>query len=409
MEGAVNLFDAVVPPPAKPGAYVMRDYQQHSTTAAVDYLKARHNRNGILVLPGGAGKSIVIANIVKDLGEPTLIFQPSKELLAQNVEKYRSYGYKCGIYSASAGVKRFDDVTFAMIGSVINKKEALRRFKYILVDEAHLVGNEGGYASLIDHLGVKVIGLTATPYRLGKTYDQFGNAQAILKFLTRTKERVFSDVVHYVQNQELFDRGYLCPMEYFDVPGIQRNALQVNSTGADFTDASVEYQFENGGMYGKIVKVVNRLMETGGNQCLVFTKFTKEAEILARAIPNTAIVTAKTKPDDRKRIIDKYREGRIKCIANVSVLAVGFDHPPLDNVVIARPLRSLGLFAQMIYRCARPHASKKKARIVDMGGNLPQFGEVRDLELSHEGGWHYRSNGRQLTNIPFGDKFKARR
>lgn len=409
----VNIFDAPAPAPVRvsTGGFVLRDYQQEAVDRAVEYLRAKHTHNGLLVLPTGSGKSLVVAGIIKALGEPTLVLQPSKEILWQNVEKFRSYGGRCGIYSASAGVKRLDDVTFATIGSVIKKLGKLERFKYVIVDECDLINSAGGmYEELITTLGVKVMGLTATPYRLSRQTDmKTGMSQAILKFLTRTRPAVFSHVVYHVQNGRLFADRHLCRLVYHAVDTINRGNLQKNSTGADYTDESVRAEYKRTGFEQKIVKVVNRLFEIGRKNCLVFTRFVYEAELVAKMIPGAAVVSADTKPADRDRIIGGFRSGRIRCVVNVGVLTVGFDYPELETVVMARPTMSLRLWYQVVGRGVRPHPNKDHTMVIDMGGNLAQFGKVEDLVLKQEGGWAVWSGDRQLTNVPFGDKFRAKR
>lgn len=404
----VNIFEGTAPAIASP-QYTLRPYQQAAVDAAVKYLMAKHDKNGLLVLPTGSGKSLVVAGIIHATKMPTLVLQPNKEILFQNVEKYRSYGGRCGIYSASAGEKRMEDVTFATIGSVIKKLDRLERFHHILIDECHLVNAkaEGSmYAVLVNTLSAKVIGMTATPYRLGKTFDHQGNARAILKFLTRTSPRIFNQVIYHVQNRRLFDDGHLCKLVYHEVHSINRNALQRNSTGADFTDESVRRQYEISGFYAKVVQVVNRLFDIGRKNCLVFTRFTKEAAYVAQNVPGAVIVTAETPTKERDRIIAGFRAGRIRCVCNVGILTTGFDYPELEAVVVARPTMSLGLYYQMIGRAIRPHPEKKDAMIIDMGGNLRQFGKVEDLELSDEGGWHVHSGGKVLTGVAFGDTFR---
>ena len=368
--------------------------------------------NGLLVLPCGAGKSLCIANIIMELGEPTLVLQPSKELLAQNHGKLLSYGYHAGIYSASAGVKKMQDITFATVGSIVRKKEMLRRFRYLLIDECHVANSKGGqYEEVISDMGVRVLGLTATPYRLSQETDEKGMSRSILKFLTRTRPRIFHHVVDYVQNKELFDAGYLCPIIYHSIKTINRAALQVNSTGADFTDRSVQEAYQSSGFYKKLIQVVNRLFhpEVGRKNALVFTRFVYEAHMVARAVPGAVVVSADTPATDRDRIIERFRAGLIKCIVNCGVLTTGFDHPELEAVVLARPTRSLALFYQMGGRCFRTHPNKKNAMFIDLCGNIEQFGHFEDLELSQEGGWHVRSNGRRLTNEYFGDAIRVRR
>ena len=387
-------------------SFTPRPYQQEAIDASVKFLRTSKGQNGLIVLPTGSGKSVVIANIIKELGAPVLVFQPSKEILHQNAHKYRSYGYHCGIYSASAGEKRMADVTFATIGSVVKKKHLLERFRYVLVDEAHLVNPEGGmYEDVLGHMGVPTIGLTATPYRLSQGTDPLKMTRySLLKFLTRTRPRIFDKVVYYVQNRELFDAGYLAKLEYYSVKVINRAALQRNSTGADYTEESLRAQYQVSRFNDKVVQVVRRLREIGRKNCLVFTRFTEEARFIAAAIPGAAIVTAETPDRERDRIINAFKLGRIWCVCNVGILTTGFDYPELEAVVMARPTMSLALWYQVVGRGIRPHPEKTHTMIVDMGGNLEQFGKVEDLELSDEGGWHIRSHGRQLTNVPFGEQ-----
>lgn len=390
--------------------FTMRDYQREAVDKAVAYLKQPRQRNGILILPTGSGKSIVIANIIRELGAPTLVFQPNKEILEQNHAKLCSYGYRAGIYSASAGTKKLGDITFATVGSVVKKPHLLERFQYVLVDECHSVNAKGGmYEEVITTMGVRVLGLTATPYRLGRETDEKGMTRSVLKFLTRTRPRVFEDVVYYVQNGDLFARGYLAKLVYHSVKVINRGALQRNSTGADYTDESVREQYRISGFDRKLVQVVNRLFEIGRRNVLVFTRFVEEARSVAAQVPGAAVVTAETPTAERDRIINGFRSGRIRCVCNVGILTTGFDYPELEAVVMARPTMSLALWYQIVGRGIRPHPQKEHTMVIDMGGNLEQFGRVEDLELSDEGGWHIRSNGKQLTNVPFGTAIQIRR
>lgn len=131
--------------PAVPG-YVLRSYQQNAVNRSVEFLTnpRLRGRNGLLVIPTGAGKSLVIAGIAARLDAPVLVFQPSKEILQQNAEKLRGYGYAPAIWSASLNRKRVGQITLATIGSVMNHVEAFKHFKYVLIDEAHLVNPKGG-------------------------------------------------------------------------------------------------------------------------------------------------------------------------------------------------------------------------------------------------------------------------
>lgn len=360
-----------------------------------------------------SGKSLVVAELCRRLAAPTLVFQPSKEILAQNAAKYRSCGHVCGIYSASAGEKTIRDVTFATVGSVVKKKHLLERFQYVLCDEAHFVNaNRGMFEDVITHLNVPVVGLTATPYRLGRVTDiKTGMTRSMLKFLTRTNPRVFDRVIYHVQNGDLFRDGFLARLKYYSIKAINVHALQSNGTGADYTDSSVREQYRASGFHLKLAQVVTRLFhpEVGRRNALVFTRFVDEARWLVGNVPGGAIVTAETPAKERDRIITMFKLGRIRYVANVGILTTGFDYPELEAVVVARPTMSLALWYQMVGRGIRPHPDKDCTMIVDMGGNIELFGHVEDLVLSQEGGWHVSSNGRQLTNVPFGRAWKIQR
>lgn len=121
-------------------AYQLRDYQKRASDVAVNAFNCKRGKNGIIVLPTGSGKSLVIADIASRIDSPLLVLQPSKEILEQNYAKYQSYGYtNAGVYSASAGRKEINRVTFAMIGSVVNHMDFFSHFRMVLIDECHLV------------------------------------------------------------------------------------------------------------------------------------------------------------------------------------------------------------------------------------------------------------------------------
>ena len=61
--------------------FTLRPYQKEAVEAGVNYFKSKSNKNAILILPTGAGKSVVIANILAPLEGKTIILQPSKEIL----------------------------------------------------------------------------------------------------------------------------------------------------------------------------------------------------------------------------------------------------------------------------------------------------------------------------------------
>lgn len=405
-------------------AYVLRDYQQQASDAAVNFFHTKNKRNGLLVVPTGGGKSLVIADIASRLDGDLLVFQPSKEILEQNYAKLRSYGVEdCSIYSASFNSKEISRITFATIGSVKAHMDDFNHFKYILVDEAHCTNAQGGmYKDFFDCAERKILGLTATPYRLYATsisldengkYDPAYEPQnrCILKFLTRTRPRIFHDVIYQIDISTLLQRGYLAKMRYFDMSVIEQGGLKRNTTGMDYDDEYLIEEYKRVSLQDYLVSIVNRLLNPKSGQrrkgILVFTKFLEESEYLAHQIDGCAIVSGTTPKKEREAILRDFKAGKIKVVSNVGVLTTGFDYPELDTVVMARPTMSLALYYQIIGRAIRPHKDKNESWFVDLCGNIKKFGRVEDLHLSEPRSGKYVIQGyaqgqwRPLTNVYF--------
>lgn len=380
-------------------AFQLRPYQQESVSAGMDYFKSKTNKNAVLILPTGSGKSVVIANLIAPLEGKTIVLQPSKEILEQNFAKYISYGYYASIYSASVGQKKIDRVTFCTIGSIINKKHLFAGVQNILIDECHLVNAEGGqYEEFINHFPkAKVLGLTATPYRLSN--DSYG---AQLKFITRTRPKLFHSVLYYVQNDVLFNAGFLAKLEYFSFDIVDRSQLQLNSTGTDFTVQSINRLYKSIDMPSIIVKYAFKILAKKPN-LLIFCSLIEEAQIVTKRIPGAVILTGETKKEDRERILSQFKKGIIKCLVNVGVLTTGFDYPELEAVLIARSTMSLALYYQIVGRAMRIAPKKENAWIVDLGGNIKFFGKIETMKIekTETGLFSIWNNGRQLTNVPF--------
>ena len=394
--------------------FTLRPYQRAASDAAVNvFLKRnRFQKNGLLVLPTGAGKSLVISDIASRIDAPLLVFNPSKEILEQNVSKFQSYGiWDFGVYSASVNRKDINRVTFATIKSVMNHKEDFAHFRYVLIDECHQVNSlSGQYKEFIESEERCVIGLTATPYRLGRCNSGF----PMLKFLTRTRPRIFQCLLYYCQISDLLFQGYLAKLTYYDLTNktaFDISRVRTNSTGADYDERSMRAELDRCGfsneLSGWVYRVLNPKKGAPRKGVLVFTQFVKESEQLVRELTRkgvrAAVVSADTPKRDREYILREFKEGRIRVVANAATLTTGFDYPELDTVVMARATMSLSLWYQIVGRAIRPYPGKN-GWIVDLCGNIRRFGHVEDLRIECEepnsGRWMVSSKGKQLTNVP---------
>ncbi len=379
--------------------FVPRPYQTGAINAGVQFLNAPKKGNAFMILPTGSGKSVVIGNLCIGATGKTLVLQPSKEILEQNYAKFCSYGYRAEIYSASLGKNHVGQVTFATIGSIIRKKHLFADVSNIIIDECHLVNaEEGMYRELVNYLPkAKLLGLTATPYRLTSGFDG-----AMLRFLNRCEPRIFDQCIYYVQNKVLFDAGHLAKLEYYNFNMVDRSLLQMNNKGTDFTEASLRNYYRQIDMTRKTINMANSLLKKRSN-LMVFCSLVEEAVQVARAIPGAKVVTGETEDTQRDSILKDFKAGKIRTVVNVGVLTTGFDYPELETALMSRSTMSLALYYQIVGRIMRPHKNKQSAWFVDMGGNIDMFGKIETMEIKENsaGLLSIWNNGRQLTNVNF--------
>jgi len=366
--------------------YILRDYQEKAVQVGLKTFEKGGKE--ILVLPTGSGKSLIIASLAKELSGNTIVFQPNKEILEQNLCKIHEFGFTdVGVFSASMGEKTIGKVTFATIGTIYNQRDMWKIFDNVIIDECHLVNAKGGmYEEFINAHGGAVVGLTATPYRLHSYNDmKTGDRAVVAKMLNRTHPKIFDKISHITQIKKMYNLGFLCPVRYSVNDKYKHSDLKLNSTGMDFTDASLKTYNEENNIEGEVAKLVQATIKDGAKHILVFNKFVEEAVALKNNLDLMGIVSdtisAETKPKYRKQILEDFKNGKIKVITNVGVLTTGFDFPELDCVVLARPTQSVALYYQMVGRGVRISEGKKQLDLIDVCGNVARFGKIEEFEL----------------------------
>lgn len=385
-------------------SYILRDYQREAVDIAVKKLQGK-SKPFIIMAATGAGKSLIIADICHKIDEPILILQPSKEILEQNYAKLISYDplIDAGIYSASAGRKEIRKFTFATIGSIYKKPEQFEHFKYAIVDECHGLNpkkSDGMLTSFFKAINCEhICGLTATPYRIDTLWTRNSDgtltSTASLKMINRiSRTPFFKSIAYKIETAELIRDGYLSPVKYFTEPS-DWSQLTLNSTGADFTEQSVE-KFA-GKRIERIVKAIE-YSETNRKRTLTFCSTIGQAEHVLNHIRQrgaghqenieVAMVTGKTPKAERERLIELFKAGEIKHMLNVGVFTTGFDAPVLDTVILARPTMSLALYYQMVGRGIRldPDDKEKLLHVYDLVGVVERLGRVETIRVQREAG-----------------------
>lgn len=386
--------------------FKLRNYQEAPVNLGVSYFKQKKVVPSLLVLPTAAGKSIIIAHIATQTQEKTLCIQPSVELLKQNYEKFTAMGGEASIYSASAKTKEFGQVTYATIGSIKNIGGQFKAlgYKNLIIDEAHLYpkNSDSMLGKFLKGSGIKkVIGLTATPFRLQNYSNYFtGTTSSKLVMLTtRTKTAAFyKDILHITQIQELTANNYWAKLKY-ELHVFDTSKLVFNTTKADYLEWSIKLAYKNQNIEQKIKDAIEE--NTDRESILVFVPSIGEAKALQEQTPNSAVVYSGMPDWERDVAITAFKDKAIRVVFNVNILSVGFDHPELDCIISARPTASLAWLYQALGRGTRIHPNKKDCLIIDFVGNIEKFGMLEDLYFKEEDGKYnmYGSGGKLLTGI----------
>jgi len=377
----------------------LRKYQELAVEAG--YKSLKHSKsNEVIVAPTASGKSVIISELCHRLDEPTLILQPTKEILEQNYSKLvNNYGVlDIGIYSASMNRKDVGKFTYATIGSIYKKPELFKHFKYVLVDECHLVNPQGFgmYKTFFQGIGnPKVLGLTATPYRLCQKYfrdkgDMYYTS--MLQVLNRIPPFFFKSFAFKITNKRLFDEGYLAPIDYvYPEKGMDLSSLKLNTTGADFDEATMEKFINSPSNITNLVEAIVQEDHRLRNNlifCSSIKHATLSAEMLAGMGYDCEVLTGKDSSERRTQVLTDFKSGKIKRLLNVGVLTTGFDMPTLYGVTLARPTLSLALYYQIVGRMIRldPDNPNKVGTFLDITNASKRMGRIETIRLTKEDG-----------------------
>lgn len=371
--------------------------------------------NSLVSLSTGAGKSVIIAELSYRLNTNILILQPMRELLSQNYEKLTHYVDKSeiGIYSQSFQQKDIKKYTFATINSIYRNPQLFSHFKLVIIDECHLVNPkalDSMYLSFLKAIGnAQCIGLTATPYRLVQAYKPstkpwLGRWESMttIKLINRLQGKFWKRIIYNISLQELIDKKYLVPLSYHSTDFIAESKLSPNKSKSDYDLSAYEQlllpEWKN------IFPIIQHALSTHVST-IIFCSSIDQAEMIGRQL-QIAFISSKTKPKERREIIEAFKKETIKAVCNVGILTTGFDHPSLDCIIMLRPTQSIGLYYQMLGRGVRTSPGKTHCDVIDLSGNVKRIGKIESIKLVKDdlnmwnlstatGLWH----GRELYSI----------
>jgi DNA repair protein RadD len=368
----------------------LRPYQIEALQKLFDYWRAGGG-NPLVAKATGTGKSVVIASLIKQLllDYPSLrvvVTAPNKELVDQDAKELLRVwpDAPVGINCEGLGSRDTDaQILFCTVNSIYRDPAAIGPRELALIDEAHLIkhSDQGMYLNVLTTLrtfvpDMRVVGLTATPYRLDSGH------------LCEGEGHIFDDVVYEYSIARGIREGFLSPLSSketkttIDISGVGRR-------GGEFIAEQLE-------AVASEIDIVNgacdEIVAHAGNRraWLAFCVGVKHAELVrdtlrARGV-SAEMVLGETDDAERDRIIEDFRAGRITCLVSVMVLSYGFNVPFVDLVALLRPTCSTGLYVQQVGRGTRKADGKSNCMVLDFAGNVRRFGPVDDPRIATKGG-----------------------
>ena len=361
---------------------MLRPYQKKALEELYSWFET-HEGHPCLVLPTGAGKSHIIAELCKDAIQnwpetKILMLTHVKELIDQNAQKLRLHwpNAPLGIFSAGIGRKELGEpITFAGIQSIRNQE--MGHIDLCIIDECHLVSHkaEGTYRSFLKRLqelnpNLRVIGFTATPFRMG--HGLITDAPAL-----------FDDLIEPITIEELQRQGYLADLRS-KVTRSKLSADGVHKRGGEYIEKELQQAVDIDEKTEAVIEEVISLADLR-KSWLFFCTGVSHAQhvkeiLLAHGI-SADCITGSTGKKDRERIIESFKTGEIRALTNANVLTTGFDYPDIDLIVMMRPTLSPGLYIQMAGRGLRLKCHTDHCLVLDFAGVVETHGPITNVRI----------------------------
>ena len=343
-----------------------RPYQEAALDAIWDYFASGKTGHPVIAMPTGTGKSCIPAVFIQRImqrwpDQRFMVATHVKELISQNYEVMRHAwaDAPAGIFSAGLKKKQaYFPIVFGGIQSMARDPSRFGHRDILFIDEAHLVSEEDSsqYLTFISTLllinpNMKIIGLTATPFRMGMGLITAG--------------KIFTDIIFDLTSLDEFNRliaeGYIAPL----VP--KRTHTELSIEGVAISKGEfVLSQLESAVDQAKVtLEALKEAIVVGQNRrsWLIFASGIQHAEHIAAMLRDFGIdcaaVHSKQKPEYNDQAIKAFKNNSLRAIVNFSKLTTGFDHPATDLIVDLRPTMSIPLHIQKLGRGTRIAPGKK--------------------------------------------------
>ena len=368
----------------------LRDYQQEAVDAVFAYWERAPSTperpaSPLVVMPTGSGKSPTLGEIVRILVEcdaRVVIATHRSELIVQDSKAVRSVYPGCDLGIVSAGLGRAEyghKITVGGVQTMARKTARLGRVDVLIIDEAHLISTKTTtqYHAMISGLrtvnpDMRLVGLTATPYRLGQGY------------LTEGEDALFTSVCYTTDIVKLIKAGWLSHISTgYATASIDLKGVSVRA--GEYASNDLELASDVDKINDAVAADVKKALDAGRTSALVFGTSVAHASRLRNALQmagvSTETITGDTPRDQRDRVIAAFKARKLACITSCDVLTTGFDAPVVDVLALVRATMSPSLYVQMVGRGMRIADGKTDCLLLDYAGNIARHGPIDDVKV----------------------------
>jgi superfamily II DNA or RNA helicase len=374
---SLRKFGQEVIPEYAPGRYEPYPYQRKAVQAARAAITERGR--ALVILATGLGKTVVAGEVIRGhlSTAPTddvLIVAHVKELVRQlerAIWKHIPKSIPTQVLTGDDRPPNLRGVTCATIASGLAAIESGWRPRFVVVDEAHHVGETGQFQQLLDLLDdVPTLALTATPWR-GDEYDissrfgtpvfRMGIAEGMAEgYLAQVRYRLFTDGLNWEAVSEASEKG-------LSIKDLNHRLFLPQRD-----EAVVEHLRE----------AWNRTLAPRG---IVFCRTIDHAEEIAQLLRASGwrrarcLNTRQTKRD-RDVLMSEFRDGRIPIVTAVDIFNEGVDVPDVNLLCFMRVTHSRRIFVQQLGRGLRLSRNKEHVEVLDFVSDIRRVAATLELQ-----------------------------
>lgn len=333
----------------------LRPYQEQALTEAREAYRQKR-RGVLLVFPTGAGKTVTASTVVHGAsakGNVTWWIVHRRELLSQASQTFHAMGIPHGTVQAGHVSNPNASVQVASVQTIIRRLDELAEPDLIVFDETHHLGSASWQAIFERFPRARVLGLTATPWRL----DGIGLGNW------------FEHMVMGPSTAELIAQGSLSPYRLFapatpDLSGVE-------TVAGDYKRSALSAAMDKPQIVGDAIGHYMKLC--AGKRAVAFAAGVENSKRIAAQFIEAGIaaehVDGSMTVEQRDAAVDRFRRGEVLILSNADLFGEGFDVPAIEAAILLRPTKSLSLYLQQVGRALRPCEGKSEAIILDHAGN----------------------------------------